>query len=341
MTRLPAPHWPSVRGRARADIGPLLLSAVVVALVAALAGSVPALLRAAADDAVRDAVLHAHGYADVTATTPWEGDYTATGRIRSPHLAEELEAFRLRALDQLGPLRAVLGPPVATAISPTLSVAAEGPRRSFRLAYLSDGDGPRVTWIAGTEPGPAFPDKAEDVEVRNDTPWPVRIGLSEKVAAILGVRPGDRIPLIDDHYTAKAVEVSGIFRAVDPGSPGWQSAPWLLAPVTSADGLGPMRLGGLLSPASLPDARLAFGPDELARGVWFTPKPEALTWKSAQALTGDLVASRRSPPPPASSTRRSPGTPSSTPSCAGYATRSTGRPYRRRSWSPGCWPARS
>src|SRR4051794_19547881 len=100
MTRLPAPHWPSIRGRARADAGPLLPPAVVGALVALLAGAVPALLRAAADDAVRDAVVHAHGYADLTATTPWPQDYSANGRIRSPQLAQDLEAFRLRALNE-------------------------------------------------------------------------------------------------------------------------------------------------------------------------------------------------------------------------------------------------
>jgi putative ABC transport system permease protein len=199
MTRLPAPHWPTIRGRARADAGPLLLSGVVVALVVLLAGAVPALLRAAADDAVRDAVAHSHGYADVTATAPWPADNTATGRIRSPQTAQELETLRLQALNELGPLHAILTPPVVTAISPSLSVAAEGPQRTFRLAYLSDGDGPRVTWIAGTEPGRAFPTAADDVEAGNAVPWLVRIGLSEKVATILGVRPGDRFTFLVDY----------------------------------------------------------------------------------------------------------------------------------------------
>ncbi len=289
MTRRPVPHWPSIGGRARADAGPLLLSAVVVALVALLASTVPALLRAAADDAVRDAVVRSHGYADVTATAPWPGDYTANGRIRSPRLAELLEAFRRQALTELGPLHEVLGPPVATTISPNLTVAAEGPQRTFRLAYLSDGDGPRVTWIAGTEPGPAFPTAAEDVEAGKDVPWLVRIGLSEQVATILGVRPGDRIPLIDEHGRPQPVEVSGIFRADEPGSPVWRTAPWLLNPVRSADGSSPMRLGGLLSASSLPDARLAFPPDELQRTAWFAPDPEALTWKSAQAVGRPLA----------------------------------------------------
>jgi putative ABC transport system permease protein len=51
--RPPAIHWPSVRGRARADAGPLLLAAAVVTVVTLLASATPPLLRATADDAVR------------------------------------------------------------------------------------------------------------------------------------------------------------------------------------------------------------------------------------------------------------------------------------------------
>lgn len=290
MSRLPAPHWPSIRGRARADIGPLLLSATVVALVALLAGTVPALLRAAADDAVQGAVGDAHGYADVTATARWESDHTANGRIRDPHLARALDAFRSQAQQELGTLRTVLGPPVATATSPTLTVAAEGPRRTLRLAYLTDGAGPDVTWIAGAEPGPAFPDRPDTAEAGNGVTWPVRIGLSETVAAALGAGPGDRIPLIDEHGMPKHVHVSGIFRAADPGGVLWRPAPWLLNPMPGSDGPDTLRMGGLLSPASLPDARLAFNPDQLPRTVWFTPDPRALTWQSAQTVTSNLVA---------------------------------------------------
>lgn len=43
--RLPAPHWPSIRGRGRTDAGPLLLTAAVIATVALLAGAAPALDR--------------------------------------------------------------------------------------------------------------------------------------------------------------------------------------------------------------------------------------------------------------------------------------------------------
>ena len=41
------------------------------------------------------------------------------------------------------------------------------------------------------------------------------------------------------------------------------------------DGVGSTRFGGLLSTESLPDARLAFKPDEMRRTVWYAFRPAA------------------------------------------------------------------
>ena len=249
-------HWPSIRGRARADLGALLLSAAVVALVTLLAGAVPALLRGVADDAVQDAVRRAGDDADVTATARWEPDAGRNGRFRTPDLAGDVEAFRLRAHSELEPgLRAVLAAPVASVISPTLRVAREDRTRTFRMAYLTAGGEPGVTWLAGGAPGPAVPG-ADGTEIPYQTAWLVRIGLSEATAAALGVRPGDRIPLVDERGMPKDVEVSGIFRATDSTDPAWRQAPWLLEPDQGTDRMRTIRLGGLLSRESLPDARL-------------------------------------------------------------------------------------
>ena len=65
-------HWPSVRGRAAAGRGPLLLSAVVIALATLLAAAGPAAMRHTADEAVADAVTRAGPDAGVTAETPYE-----------------------------------------------------------------------------------------------------------------------------------------------------------------------------------------------------------------------------------------------------------------------------
>jgi len=293
--RPPAIHWPSVRGRARADAGPLLLAAAVVMVVTLLACATPPLLRAAADDAVRDATREAGRDADVLAHARWEYDDGLGGRIRAPHLPEDIDDFRDRAKAALDPgLRAVLQAPVATVTSPTLKITDGSLLRTFQLSYLVDDRGPfsetQVSWIAGGPPAPAVP--PEDARVAapyNGPPWPVQVGLSEADAAALGLGPGDRIPLADEFRRIKNVQVSGIFRATDSTDPTWRLAPWLLRPVSGADGVGTTRLGGLLSPGSLPDARLAFDQDELDRTVRFSPDPDTLGSDSAEAITASLA----------------------------------------------------
>ncbi|MGR6920054.1 FtsX-like permease family protein [[Actinomadura] parvosata] len=286
--RLPAPHWPSVAGRARADAGPLLLAAVVVAVVTLLAGAVPPLVSATADAAVRDAVRSSGG--DLQVHARMEADDGPGGsRARHPRLAEDVDDFRTRATDELGPgLRAVLRPPVATVISPTLKITDGSVLRTFQLAYLARDGGPAVTWIAG---GPPRPTASETAQVPYGAPpWPVQVGLSEADAAALQLRPGARIPLADDQGNVKKAQVSGVFRPRDSADPAWRLVPALLRPVAGADGTGGTRFAGLLSRESLPDARLAFGQDELRRTVRFTPEPARLTWDAVPSVIAKVVA---------------------------------------------------
>ncbi|UWZ59838.1 ABC transporter permease [Dactylosporangium aurantiacum] len=292
--RPPTLHWPSIRGRARADAGPLLLAAAVVAAVALLAGAVPPLVRATADDAVRDTVRRAGDNADVRVHARFERDDGPTGgRLRAPLLADEVDDFRDRASFELGAgLHAVLQPPVAFVTSPVLSVTDGSVLRTFQLAYLAtDGGGPAVTWVAGTAPGPAAAAGTGRLVVAPyvGPPWPVQIGLSETDAAALGLSPGDTVPLKDSHNQVKDVRVSGVFRPADDADPAWRLAPSVLRPVAGADGVGTTRLGGLLSRDSLPDARLAFEQDQLERTVRFAPQPEALTWSTASTLAANVV----------------------------------------------------
>ncbi|GAA4452221.1 FtsX-like permease family protein [Phytohabitans houttuyneae] len=294
--RLPALHWPSVRGRARADAGPLLLVAAVVALVTLLAGAAPPMLRATADDAVRDATRTAGRDADVLAHSGWEyDDAPGGGRTRNPRLAEEVDGFRDQADAALDPVvRGVLRPPVAVVSGPTLKVTDGSVLRTFQLNYLVDERGAysdrQVTWVAGTPPAPSVPPAEESTVVPySGPPWPVQVGLSEVDAAALGVRPGDRIPLADQYRRVKDVRVSGIFRPVDSTDPTWRLVPWLLRPTSGTDGVGTTRLGGLLSPGSLPDARVAYENDELDRTVRFTPEPDALDAGVAEGVTRTLV----------------------------------------------------
>ncbi|MEV0830116.1 FtsX-like permease family protein [Nonomuraea rubra] len=286
--RIPAPHWPSVVGRARADAGPLLLAAVVVVVVTLLAGAVPPMLSATADAAVRDAVRRTG--ADLQVHARMEADDGPAGsRIRHPRLAEDVDDFRARATDELGPgLRAALRPPVTTVTSPTLKITDGSVLRTFQLAYLSRDGGPDVTWIAGDPPRPTASETAE--VPYGAPPWPVQVGLSEADAAALQVRPGARIPLADDQGNVKKVQVSGIFLPRDSADPAWRLLPSLLAPVTGAGGMGTTRFAGLLSRDSLPDARLAFGQDELRRTVWFTPEPSRLNWDAVPSIVAKVVA---------------------------------------------------
>ncbi|GGK91434.1 hypothetical protein Sme01_53780 [Sphaerisporangium melleum] len=276
-----------------ADAGPLLLVAVVVAVVTLLAGAVPPLLRATADAAVQDAVRRAGDDADILVHASLEPDDGALGgRVRAPHLAEDVDGLRTRATDGLGPgLRAAVRPPVASVTSPILKLTDGSVLRTFQLTYLTTGSGPRVTWISGGPPRPAEASMhGAAVTVPDGAAWQVQIGLSEADAAALGLRPGARIPLMDDQGRDKNVQISGIFRPADATDPAWRLAPWLLRPVSGADGVGTTRLGGLLSAESLPDARLAFDRDGLRRTVTFTPDPGRLTWDAAQAIATTVVA---------------------------------------------------
>ncbi|QFY10146.1 FtsX-like permease family protein [Nonomuraea phyllanthi] len=286
--RVPVPHWPSVFGRARADAGPLLLAAAVVAAITLLAGAVPPMLYATADDALRDAIRRTG--ADLRVHSRMERDDGLGGvRVRAPRLAEVVDDFRGRATDELGPgLRAVLHPPVATVTSPTLKITDGSVLRTFQLAYLARDGGPDVTWIAG---GPPRPSGSEAAQMAfGAPPWPVQVGLSEAQAAALRLRTGALIPLADDQGNVKKVRVSGIFRPRDSADAAWRLLPALLRPVPGADGVGSTRFAGLLSRDSLPDARLAFGQDELRRTVWFTPDPSRLTWDSVPSIFAKVVA---------------------------------------------------
>ncbi|MET8041575.1 FtsX-like permease family protein [Micromonospora sp. NPDC005215] len=286
-----APHWPSIRGRGRTDAGPLLLTAAVIAVVALLAGAVPALLRAAADSAVQDTVRRAGQDSNVLAHADWERDDGPTGgRVRMPRLAEDVDNFSARATYALGPdLDAALLPPVAVVNGPILTITDGSVPRTFQFTYLAgDLGGPDVTWIAGSAPGPTVTD--EYVEIPYDgPPWPVQVGLSEADAAALNLGPGDRIPVTDGQGRDKDVRISGIYRPADSADPAWRLAPALLRPVPGADGVGTTRFAGLLSRESLSDARLAVDEDQLRSTVHFAPEADALTWDATAALASQVV----------------------------------------------------
>jgi putative ABC transport system permease protein len=284
LRRWVAVHRPSVRGRARADLGPLVLAAVVVAVLTLLAGAVQPLIRATADAAVQDAIRHSE--VDVRAHTQLERDDVIGGRSRHPRLAEDVEDLREHAQYELtSELRAVLRPPVGMVTTPTLNVTDGSLLRTFRMMYLSGP--PTVTWVAGGAPKGTV--EGAKLVPYNGPPWPVQVGLSEPVATALGLHPGDTIPLEDSRRNSKDVTVSGVFRPVDPEDPAWKLVPEMLRPIGGLGAMASTRLAGLLSPDSLPDARLAFGQEELERVVSFTPEPGKFRWDSTRRLAAVVV----------------------------------------------------
>jgi putative ABC transport system permease protein len=297
-------HWPSIRGRARADAGPLLLSAMVIAVVSVLAGTAPVLLRSTADEAVQRAVREAGDDADVQVQARWEyDDGPSGGRIRNPRSAEALDDLRDRSMEKLGPLSAMLLPPIEFVDSPYLKIVNATEPRSFRLNYVSGTSGPAVTWVSGAAPKAAT--EQPDVETPwHGPPWPVQVGVSEITATRLGVKPGDRMRIEDKNRSPKDIRVSGVFRAGDPADPAWRVAPWLLDPTAGKDGPGNTRFGGLLTEESLPDARLAFELDAVSREVRFSPDPDLLTLESAQRIAATAVALKASSASSASSADR-------------------------------------
>ncbi|WP_033341344.1 FtsX-like permease family protein [Catenuloplanes japonicus] len=289
---VPAPHWPSVAGRARADAGPLALVVTVVASVSMLASAVPPLLSDTADAAIRDSVVRAGDQASVRMRSDWGHDYGDRGvRVRQAELADDVDRLRDFSLASLPDgLEELVAPPIVSAISESFKIPEGTAPRTVQLAYLANapeaGGGPDVTWIAGTAPAATAPGFTE---LPSSGPWTIQAGLTERSAAELGVRPGDHIRADDTNRNPKDILVSGIFRPVDPDDPAWRLAPAALGPIDGADGIGITRIGALLTRDSLPDARLGMEDEQLNRTVWLTPDTGRLTLAGAEALSAAVT----------------------------------------------------
>ncbi len=290
-------HLPTVRGRLRSDRGLLVLTGLVVALVSALLAAVWPLTVRTADEAVGQTVRDAGTGASVVATLPqppFRGD-----RRRDPEalarFAQDVEDTRDALPDRLA---SVLRPSVASLSSPSLSVTGPGPERNLRLVYVqSPADPPSVRWVEGSAPQ-ATPgsDGAAVVLAEEDGPWPVQVGLSERGAFLLGVGAGARLVLEDQYGQEVAVEVSGLYAPDDPDDPAWEVARELLTPAVGiTDGVERTSVAALVSPASLPDLRIAVASDELTQRITFLPEPQWVHWESAPDLRRDLVRLKATP----------------------------------------------
>jgi putative ABC transport system permease protein len=288
----PGLHWPSIRGRAWADRGPLVLTGTVVALTTLLASAVPVLMPRTGDEAVRDAVVRADERADLVINAPFQPqrvDGKGHPRRNGQSVAGMIDAMG-RASIVLGPdLEAATRAPVALAATVDLKVTGFGPGRLLQLGYVTSEAGPpAVTWIQGSAPSGSVP---EDVAPGSAGQWPVQVGLSEATAADLKTGPGARIQAAGKDGHPVDIRVSGIFRAVDARDRAWGAAPRLLRPVIASDPTGTrVELAALMSADSLPDGRLAVLENEMTRVVTFEPEPRLVTWASAQTLAAAVIS---------------------------------------------------
>jgi len=272
--------------RARADLWPLLVTALVVALTVGLTDAMPRLLTGQADTAVRTAVAQADPAADLLVTSmygPGASDPTA-GATDTTVGVDEAAA---RIDDALPPsLQPVLGPPVAAATSTDLGLSTPGlPTGGILwMAYLWAGQEPAVDWLAGTAPGRPGPDGA------------VQLALSEEVARRLDVGAGDTFQAVKADRTTFPVLVTGVFTPTVPGDRVWTARPEVLRPrVLGAKSEPTTVVGGLLSAASLPAARAALEPDGVTRTFRFPVDPQVLDYEGSGGLAQQVAALEASP----------------------------------------------
>ena len=295
MRRWPGLHGPSIRGRAWADRGPLLLTGTVAALATLLASAVPVLMPRTGDKAIRNAVTRAGDDAAlrVSAAFSLEMDFNGD-RVRPATEAADLNVEMDHVTELLGAqLQPAVRPPYAALTSPDLTVGGFGPGRVMELAYVAGPDHtPAVTWTKGGPPKSSVPanDGRSKVTVKSGMVWPVQVGLSEATAAELKIGPGARISAVTHGHSDVDIRVSGIFRANDPADPTWQADRKLLRPVIGYDGTGTrIELAALMSSDSLPDGELAIAEDQTERTITYVPEPRRLGWETSAPLVGAVV----------------------------------------------------
>lgn len=272
--------------RARADLWPLAVTAVVVALVVAVTAAVPQLLTDRADTAVRAAVAEASPAAELVVTSRYgAGTSDATAGAESTTIGVDDAARQID--DALPPaLDAVLRPPVASAASSDLTLSTPGLATGglLRMAYVWAGTEPAVRWLEGGAPGRPGRDGA------------VQVGLSDAVAEVLGVRTGGTFTATTADRTAVAVLVTGVFAARDAQDPAWTAVPELLRPrVYGRLDARTTVVGALLSSASLPAARAALEPDGVTRTFRLAVDARELDHAGSRALEQQVAALEASP----------------------------------------------
>ena len=274
--------------RARADLWPLLVTVLVVALTVGLTDAVPRLLSDRADTAVRAAVAQADPPADLVVTStygPGASDPTAGP---DGHHGRASTTRRAGSTSALPPsLQPVLGPPVAAATSTDLDAQhARAADRGRPVDDLPVGGARARRPLARGERPRAGPGRTAPCSSRCPTRW----------LGVLGVGAGDTFQAVKADRTIVPVLVTGVFEATDPADPVWTARPEVLRPRVVGPSNAPTTVvGGLLSAASLPAARAALEPDGVTRTFRFPVDPQALDYAGSGALVTQIAALEASP----------------------------------------------
>jgi putative ABC transport system permease protein len=231
--RRPRVDLPGMRGRARADVWPLIVAIGVVALTSLLASVTPRLVDRTADAALRDALASTGLHTELAVTVPFVED-AYQPRTLDPDLAIQVNdpgAALAAALP--ADLTGVLAAPVATVTTTPLPMTlgrTDLGAVTMTFAYIARGGEPRVRWLDGGPPTAAPVVSAGGPDERET--WSLEVALSRDTAARLAVHAGDRLPVVDLVSSPIEVTVSGVFVPDDAQDAIWSHVPGVVEPVS-------------------------------------------------------------------------------------------------------------
>ena len=275
-----------IRGQMRNDAPALVVALGIVALATFLTASIPPAVNNVVTSQVREIVEHAGSDAQVVVSVPINnvGDSYFEVATNAADFADDMR----REIDAGMPpdVATVLGPPVTTIVGHELKAGTiAGQPARVRFAYVASDSGPAMTWIDGR--APAATATASEIRQWDGTPFPVEVGVSEKIAALMGIRAGDKIPVLGPQESDLDVTVSGVYHAEDPTDAAWATVPTLLTPQM---GVGAERLTSVAlytSVESLPFALVAMFPDGMNRIYTYPVDAQAITADNVHAVQAD------------------------------------------------------
>lgn len=292
--RTPGTDLHTLPRRSRAQAGPLVLLALLVAVGTALAAAAPRAVSRVEDQAVRTAVEDAGRDTDLVLSGPvgYEGSDGGLDREPAGTAGEVAAAVRTAALTTFGP---VLGEPLTTEVSRALRLReVAGERTTDAPAPATGETSVRLAWQAGAE--------VEWVSGRSPEHAPggdPEVGVSQDTAAALGAAPGAALVLSGADGADLTLQVTGVFRpagAAERASSRWVDAPEVLRPrVTRQGPATTTQVAALLSDTSLRDGLEAVGPRDVQRVVRIPVTAGALSAERADRLLAELPAVQAAP----------------------------------------------